>query len=793
MGITDLWPVLSAAAGKRVPFPVFLSHFLVKNARPPRLAIDAYMFLFWSQIPTLEVLDESVQRRILRNFMAKLWYLVQNNVSFVVVFDGRYKPGKLRHGFIPDLPESLSYDEALRYFLTISPSKYDEDNGLVKSLKKILQRNKIDWVQAPAEAEAECAWLQRLGIVDYVVTDDSDAFVFGATRVLRMFNRVKYFDSENNPVLSSTDYYVTPLEMSQIADVTGLTRDRLIMIAVLRGGDYSTGSEGIGITRAKELAMCGTTLLANLPRKKVQDFGSFPDFTKDFIDSFLVAETRGQVLADPYYGMKNELDRAESLKSFSAHINEFLLSDASRIFGRTTTLKDIIRIDDYYAMLYFFPFVNRSIFKFTHSSVSFGELSHVPSDLAATVPGRFRRTNAIVGAGCIGVLILDKGLNQTFESELEPSTSKFALPRERKYNLRPFAVKLLAQEKYWNRIQFARTKALDDVQLAVLRFERIALNEAVYLKKYTKSEFRPDLDLVDYPRNTMDGNNHGEAKEIFQQGGSQEVNKDLEGNFENEIEELPEDEEKVLTVMVPLEVVRYISKKYAEECLLLPKRKSPRKKPLPQKTTLDTIWSKMPLLSRSPPSLFEKKPLIINSHKLNLNSESERVQLKHPKEEEKITIDLTNFQDSPETQFKVDLPSRQLRQKARSLSRSPSPTLKERPFNSSRKLKLSPKKYKQELLPGQSILTSFFQPASKDANGPLHSVGSDKEMPEYKKMQQGFYRVPSLSGDVPESPETSPTKRHKKTSMDLSPESSPLKAKSSNSYDTEFFPELFNN
>jgi Holliday junction resolvase YEN1 len=40
--------------------------------------------------------------------------------------------------------------------------------------------------QAPGEAEAELAVLSKLCIVDAVMTEDSDAIVFGATTILRM-------------------------------------------------------------------------------------------------------------------------------------------------------------------------------------------------------------------------------------------------------------------------------------------------------------------------------------------------------------------------------------------------------------------------------------------------------------------------------------------------------------------------------------------------------------------------------------------------------------------------------
>lgn len=39
--------------------------------------------------------------------------------------------------------------------------------------------------QAPGEAEAELAYLNRVGIIDAVYTDDVDTFLFGAKMIVR--------------------------------------------------------------------------------------------------------------------------------------------------------------------------------------------------------------------------------------------------------------------------------------------------------------------------------------------------------------------------------------------------------------------------------------------------------------------------------------------------------------------------------------------------------------------------------------------------------------------------------
>ena len=40
-------------------------------------------------------------------------------------------------------------------------------------------------VKAEGEAEAELAYLNRIGVIDAVLTDDVDALVFGAVNVIR--------------------------------------------------------------------------------------------------------------------------------------------------------------------------------------------------------------------------------------------------------------------------------------------------------------------------------------------------------------------------------------------------------------------------------------------------------------------------------------------------------------------------------------------------------------------------------------------------------------------------------
>ncbi|GLB44091.1 putative 5'-3' exodeoxyribonuclease activity [Lyophyllum shimeji] len=102
-------------------------------------------------------------------------------------------------------------------------------------------------VQAPGEAEAELAWMSKMNLLDAILTEDSDAVIFGASTILRvtseggsqeMIRMYRAVDIANHPALRFN------------------TAD-LVLIALLAGGDYGAGVQGCGIKTAVALAHAG--------------------------------------------------------------------------------------------------------------------------------------------------------------------------------------------------------------------------------------------------------------------------------------------------------------------------------------------------------------------------------------------------------------------------------------------------------------------------------------------------------------------------------------------------------
>ncbi|KZT07787.1 PIN domain-like protein [Laetiporus sulphureus 93-53] len=115
----------------------------------------------------------------------------------------------------------------------------DVTQQMVSQIMIMLRLFGIPYITAPMEAEAQCAELLQLGLVDGIITDDSDVFLFGGLRVLKnMFNQSKTVEC----------FLLTDLERE-----LGLDRDKLIRLAYLLGSDYTEGLPGVGPVVAMEL------------------------------------------------------------------------------------------------------------------------------------------------------------------------------------------------------------------------------------------------------------------------------------------------------------------------------------------------------------------------------------------------------------------------------------------------------------------------------------------------------------------------------------------------------------
>ncbi|RHZ79428.1 hypothetical protein Glove_146g36 [Diversispora epigaea] len=110
---------------------------------------------------------------------------------------------------------------------------------MINECQELLKLFGIPFITAPMEAEAQCAELLRLSLVDGIITDDCDVFLFGGTQVYKnFFDKKKYVEC----------YIAEDFECEFQLD-----REKLIKLALLLGSDYSEGLPKVGIVTAMEI------------------------------------------------------------------------------------------------------------------------------------------------------------------------------------------------------------------------------------------------------------------------------------------------------------------------------------------------------------------------------------------------------------------------------------------------------------------------------------------------------------------------------------------------------------
>ncbi|KIP12163.1 hypothetical protein PHLGIDRAFT_21224 [Phlebiopsis gigantea 11061_1 CR5-6] len=239
MGVAGLWDVLRPSAVSRSFTAVAVDGF-TENARTRafRVGIDASI---WFVHATYGQEGENPE---LRTIFFRLTRLLKLPFLPVFVFDGPMRPDVKRGKTIDKKP-----------------------HWMVEGMKRMVEAFGFEWRTAPGEAEAELAYLNRIGVIDAVLSDDVDTFVFGATMVIRnpsdtlSGNRAHAQATKNHTMTFSAQAIATHPEVG-----VRLNYKDLILVALLSGGDYHNGVEGCGVSAAIGLARAGfgETLVAKV-------------------------------------------------------------------------------------------------------------------------------------------------------------------------------------------------------------------------------------------------------------------------------------------------------------------------------------------------------------------------------------------------------------------------------------------------------------------------------------------------------------------------------------------------
>lgn len=219
------------------------------------LAVDLSLWVCEAQ--HVQGMMGKVTKPHLRNLFFRVSSLTLMGVKLVFVMEG--DAPKLK-------AETMSKRTEMRYGNVHSKPAAVKNTGrgrfkaVLRECAEMLDCLGVPWVTAAGEAEAMCAFLDSQGIVDGCITNDGDAFLYGARTVYRNFN------------MSTKDPQVDCYQMSRVQAELGLHRETLVGLAIFLGCDYiPKGVAGVGKEQTLKLIhnLKGQTLL-----QKFSEWGS---------------------------------------------------------------------------------------------------------------------------------------------------------------------------------------------------------------------------------------------------------------------------------------------------------------------------------------------------------------------------------------------------------------------------------------------------------------------------------------------------------------------------------------
>ncbi|ORZ31257.1 hypothetical protein BCR44DRAFT_1405489 [Catenaria anguillulae PL171] len=111
---------------------------------------------------------------------------------------------------------------------------------IVQQLVSLLKYMKIQYIIAPYEADPQLVYLERIGRIDAILSEDSDLLVFGAQTL------VTKWDAQ----LGTCQVIRARSVFGASGPLRGWTRNMLVDCAILAGCDYLASAPGVGIKTA---------------------------------------------------------------------------------------------------------------------------------------------------------------------------------------------------------------------------------------------------------------------------------------------------------------------------------------------------------------------------------------------------------------------------------------------------------------------------------------------------------------------------------------------------------------
>jgi flap endonuclease-1 len=247
---------------ERKRFDLILLNKKIIAIDAPNIIFSLFNFsIFRNQDTYSKLILDSTQRAIsyLYGLLYRVNFYYQNLLFPIFCFDGKVSTLKRIESkdYLNDFSISRKwYEEAIdmgkfKLARKISLGKEFFWPNIIQESKRLLNAMGVPFIESPASAESQCAYLAKKQIVDYVNSQDFDSLLFGSPKLIQNLSRTmkrkiqgKWIYKKIYPLLIDLKYNLRRLNITQF---------QLIDLAILIGTDYNQKVTGIGPKTALEL------------------------------------------------------------------------------------------------------------------------------------------------------------------------------------------------------------------------------------------------------------------------------------------------------------------------------------------------------------------------------------------------------------------------------------------------------------------------------------------------------------------------------------------------------------
>jgi flap endonuclease-1 len=318
--------------------PDSITHENLYKLSGKKVAVDASLIIYQQLLSNSKTFFYNKQGKI-TNHITGLFYKIMNfitlDIELLFVFDGR--PPDNKQACIQGRKDKSNEAKEKIDGTTSKEDKYKLERAslrvtreMINDVKTLLNLMGISYIHPEVgEGEAYASELCRMGVVDYVLTEDMDSLVYGCPKLIRncVDKTVK-----RKGVVSIFDYDSIILKL-------GFNHDKFIEFCILCGCDYCNQVPKIGNITALKLFQKHGTIEEIIKNTSYQ-------FPENYLETFGLAKDNFLLYYDKITMDKIEVFKSEiNLEGLGKFLIEEINMNEKRVHTTLNKINNIYKIE----------------------------------------------------------------------------------------------------------------------------------------------------------------------------------------------------------------------------------------------------------------------------------------------------------------------------------------------------------------------------------------------------------------------------------------------------------------